>query len=68
MARSIEETIHPILQRNYDVAPGGQQLVVVLPVQTAQSNPERVGSVQINFVLNWFDELAQRAPIRQGNR
>jgi Tol biopolymer transport system component len=61
----IEDTIHPIAQRNYDVSPDGKQLLVVLPAQTAQTSAGRAEQAQINVVLNWFDELAQRAPVRQ---
>ena len=58
----IEDVIHPLAQRNYDVTPDGKQLLVVLPAQTAQNDPSRRASVQINVVLNWFEELRARAP------
>jgi hypothetical protein len=47
------------------VSPDGKQLLVVLPAQTAQTSAGRAEQAQINVVLNWFDELAQRAPVRQ---
>jgi serine/threonine-protein kinase len=58
----IDGTIHPASQRNYDVTPDGKQLVVVLPAQTAQNDPSRRASEQINVVLNWFEELKAHAP------
>lgn len=61
---SIDGTIHPQLQRNYDVTPDGQQLIVVLPAQEAQGDATRRAALQINVVLNWFDELRARAPQR----
>ena len=64
VALPIEDTIHPIQQRNYDVTPDGQRLVVVLPAQAAQGTANRAGSLQVNVVLNWFEELAQRVPMR----
>lgn len=65
VALPIEDTIHPVLQRNYDVTVDGQRLVVVVPAQAAQGNESRVGSIQVNVVLNWFEHLAQRVPTRQ---
>ena len=58
----IDGTIHPLSQRNYDVTPDGKQLIVVLPAQATQSDPTRRAAVQINVVLNWFEELKARAP------
>jgi len=58
----IDGTIHPQSQRNYDVTPDGKQLIVVLPAQAARSDPTRRAAVQINVVLNWFEELKARAP------
>ena len=58
----IEDTIHPLQQRNFDVTADGQRLVVVLPSLTSSASAGR-GSLQLNVVLNWFDELAQRVPI-----
>jgi Tol biopolymer transport system component len=63
MPLPIEDTVHPIAQRNYDVTPDGKQFVVILPAQ-AQSNQSRAAQTQFNVVLNWFEELSQRAPIR----
>jgi hypothetical protein len=56
----IDDAIHPLVQRNYDVTPDGKQLLIVLPVQTVQTTTSRRASAQINVVLNWFEEL--RAP------
>ncbi len=64
MALPIEDTIHPIQQRNFDVTADGQRLVVVLPAQPS-SGSAGGGSLQLNVVLNWFEELAQRVPFRQ---
>jgi eukaryotic-like serine/threonine-protein kinase len=58
----IEGTIHPLSQRNYDVAPDGR-LLVVLPASARASEPER-STQQINVVLNWTEELKQRVPTR----
>jgi eukaryotic-like serine/threonine-protein kinase len=57
----IDDAIHPLAQRNYDVTPDGKQLLIVLPAQ-AQTAAGRRGTAQINMVLNWFEELQTRAP------
>ena len=60
----IDDAIHPLTQRNYDVTPDGKQLLIVLPAQTAQSDSKRRASLQINVVLNWFEELRAHAPVK----
>jgi hypothetical protein len=60
----IDGTIHPILQRNYDVTPDGKRLLVVLPAETAATESARNAPAQINVVLNWFEELRTRAPAK----
>ena len=60
----IDDAIHPLAQRNYDVTPDGKQLLIVLPVQTAQTSTSRRASAQINVVLNWFEELRASARVK----
>ena len=43
-------------QRNYDVTPDGQRLLMV-------EGGESEAGQQINVVLNWFEELKERAPV-----
>ncbi len=52
MALPIEDTIHPLTQRNFDVTPDGEQFLVVLPASTDGGAPD-----SITVVLNWFEEL-----------
>ena len=61
VALPISGTVHPQQQRNYDVTPDGKQLLVVLPASGVR-DPNRRPTQQINFVLNWFEDLKQRAP------
>ncbi len=56
----VQGTIHPISQRNYDVTPDGQLLVVVPAGQGEAHRPNQ----QFNVVLNWTEELKQRVPIK----
>jgi hypothetical protein len=60
----VDDSIHPLTQRNYDVTPDGKQLLIVLPAQTSQTATARRASVQINIVLNWFEELRARAVVK----
>jgi hypothetical protein len=49
-------------QRSYDVMPDGQHFLVMLPPTETGSGD--APTFQINVVLNWFDDLKQRAPIK----
>ncbi len=42
----------------YDVAPDGQRFLMIQPVEPEQP------ATQINVVLNWFEELKRRVPVR----
>lgn len=59
----IEGTIHPQMQRNYDVTADGQRFLLVLP---ATGGPEggRRFTPQLSVVLHWFEELKQRVPVK----
>ncbi len=47
--------------RDYDMMPDGQRFLVAFPAdQTATGGPARL---QINIVLNWFEELRERVPV-----
>jgi len=51
----------PGLPRAYDIAPDNQHFVVaVAPVQAGSGS----ASHQIDFVLNWFEELKARLPTK----
>ena len=59
----IEGTIHPIAQRNYDIMPDGKRLLVVLPAPGPTESARRQ-TQQAVVVLNWFDELKTRVPVK----
>ncbi len=47
--------------RDYDITPDGEQFVVILPADSAETgNPSRP---RIHIVLNWFEELKERVPV-----
>jgi hypothetical protein len=48
------------LERQYDVSPDGKRFLVLLPATQAGNQPR----LQINLVLNWFEELKQRVPTK----
>jgi Tol biopolymer transport system component len=45
---------------NYDVSPDGQRFLMLKP-----SAAQEVAPMQINVVLNWFDDLKRRVPARK---
>ncbi len=47
----------PATSPNYDVAPDGQRFLMLKPSEQAEA-----ALTQINVVLNWFEELKQKAP------
>ncbi len=58
----LDRTVHPIAQRNFDIAPDGKRLLVVL--SAAGSDSTSRSTQQINVILNWLDELKQRVPVK----
>jgi serine/threonine-protein kinase len=44
--------------RNFDVSPDGRKFLVIKNAEQQQT------AAQINVVLNWFDELTQKVPVR----
>ena len=56
----------PSVVRNYDIAPDGRSLIVVPAEQASgQSAPSgATGTLQIQVVLNWFEELKAKAPTK----
>ncbi len=47
--------------RDYDISPDGEQLLMVFPADQADSG--EASRLQINIVLNWFEELKERVPV-----
>jgi serine/threonine-protein kinase len=48
--------------RNFDVAPDGKRFLMLLPPEQLQTNGQ--ASQQIDIVLNWFEDLKQRVPVK----
>jgi serine/threonine-protein kinase len=48
--------------RDYDILPGGKELLVTIPPDQVQSG-ER-DSPRINTVVNWFSELKKKVPVK----
>jgi Tol biopolymer transport system component len=46
--------------RPYDVMPDGRQFIVMLPPSETKTG----GTLEINVVLNWFQDLKQRVPVK----
>ena len=43
----------------YDISPDGKRFLMIKPVDPEESPP-----TQINVVLNWFEELKAKVPVR----
>jgi hypothetical protein len=50
--------VSPFGNRGYDVSPDGERFVMVNDGEPANASP------QMNVVLNWFEELKQRVPVK----
>jgi hypothetical protein len=61
MPRGFTEGASPANQRNYDILPDGRSLGVV---PSAASQPGAPQVTQFEVVVNWFEELKSRVPIR----
>jgi dipeptidyl aminopeptidase/acylaminoacyl peptidase len=58
--RMVESPTSPILLRNYDITPDGKRLLVLQVQGAADDRP----TGQANIVLNFFDELRRRVPVK----
>ncbi len=54
------KAVRPQALAHYDVSPDGQGFLMV------RRNPGTIPT-QINFVINWFEELKRLAPVNSGN-
>jgi hypothetical protein len=43
--------------------PDGERFVSVVSVVDTEEGDESTGQLQINIVLNWFEELKERVPV-----
>lgn len=48
--------------RNYDLSPDGKQLAIIVPESGSDSSTS--GAEPMHVVLNWFEELKARVPIK----
>jgi eukaryotic-like serine/threonine-protein kinase len=58
------ETREPAVVRSYDILPNGKQFVGIIAAARAQSADGALAGQQIQVVLNWFEELKQRVPVK----
>ncbi len=54
-------TASPAVVRPYDILPDGKHFIGVAPAGQTQAGG---GPAQIQVVLNWFEDVKQRAPVR----
>jgi hypothetical protein len=58
--RSGFTTAVPASVRTYDILPDGKHFIGVVPAGQAQTGA--ASAPQIQVVLNWFEDVTQRAP------
>jgi eukaryotic-like serine/threonine-protein kinase len=65
MGKSTPLPINGVIQsgrgRNFDITPDGKEFIALFLPEEPGRQP---ASQQINVVLNWFEDLKQRAPVR----
>ena len=49
------------LTTDYSVSPDGQRFLMV---RAKEQQQQHTAATQINVVLNWFEELKQRVPVK----
>ena len=47
--------------RDYDIAPDGEEFLMVFPADQAEAGETTLP--QINIITNWFEELKERVPV-----
>ena len=48
----------------WDIHPNGKKFLMIKPAASTGAASTEVGSRKINIVLNWFEELKQRVPVK----
>jgi dipeptidyl aminopeptidase/acylaminoacyl peptidase len=48
----------------WDIHPDGKRFLMMKPPASTGATPVAAGPRKINIVLNWFEELKQRAPVK----
>jgi len=74
--RSNEEILKPFSRGNiypippkvvftkWDIPPNGKKFLMIKPAASTVQPQRRKSTAKINIVLNWFEELKQRVPVK----
>ena len=57
----LPDALMPEGSRDYDITPDGERILMIVPADEPGLENARP---QIHVVLNWFEELKTRAPVR----
>jgi eukaryotic-like serine/threonine-protein kinase len=49
---------------SWDISPDGKRFLMIKPPKSTGAGPTEAGPRKINIVLNWFEELKQRVPVK----
>ena len=56
-------TYYSLLGHMWDLSPDGKRFLLIKPESTGESSTAQARQ-RINIVLNWFEELKQRVPVK----
>jgi hypothetical protein len=48
----------------WDISPDGKRFLMIKPLISLAAAPAPAGSRKINIVINWFEELKRKAPVK----
>ena len=59
----IDQPLNPLDLNSWDINPDGKRFLMIKPVTVTGGESTDRGPRKINIVLNWFEELKDRAPV-----
>ena len=54
----------PVVMNSWDIDPNGNRFLMIKPGQTADGESASETPRKINVILNWFEELKEKAPVQ----
>ena len=55
---------NPLYLNSWDISPDGKRFLMIKPAAEAGDESTGGGPRKINIVLNWFEELKKRVPLK----
>jgi Tol biopolymer transport system component len=61
---STAQHLNPLYLNSWDISPDGKRFLMIKPVAATGDESTSGGPRKINIVLNWFEELKDRVPVK----